>query len=93
MAVTAARVSVTDAATKLDTADGDNRYMSRVIVANPAASGVTVDLGGSTVTSGAGYELAPGEQTPPLQLEPGDDLYAIAPAVQSVTLQVLELGV
>lgn len=91
MAALGRRVTVGDVAVKLNSAETDNMWSSAIDVKNPAGSGPTVDLGGAGVVSGAGYELAPGSSKS-FALG-GDDLYAIAPAAQSVDLEVLELGI
>lgn len=84
------RVAVTDAATEVVAGRVGSGYRS-VVVVNPTASGADVDLGGPDVVSGQGLVLAQGDRVT-LQLERNDELFAIAPAAASATLQVLEAG-
>lgn len=54
--------------------------------------GGAVDLGGSAVTSGSGYQLAAGE-TVTLDLEITEEVYAISAATASNVVHVLEQSV
>lgn len=89
MAVTAARVSVATTATRLDTGTVGGMSRSALLVRNAGAA--TVDLGGSTVTSGAGFELAAGESAS-IDVVFGDGgVYGIA-AAGTVSCHVLQVG-
>lgn len=59
MAATSSRVTVTSAATRLDTSTAGGMSTSALLIRNRGAS--AVDLGGPTVVSGAGFQLDPGE--------------------------------
>lgn len=73
-AVTAARVACTTSATAVFANTADN-LSRRVLVRNPTAN--SVYLGGSTVASGTGFELAAGDAMSTV-LEGGDTLYCIS---------------
>lgn len=89
MAVSGKRVSVTTAATRLDTADSDVVAGKSLAITNAGAA--AVDLGPSTVTTGAGYSLGAGASVS-LDLNAGEQLFAIA-ASGTVDVHVLESGV
>lgn len=90
MALTGRRVTVTDVATRIDAADTNNSTPRSLTVKN--AGSAAIDIGGSTVTSGTGYELAAGASIS-LDLEPFETLHGIAPALASQPIHVLETGV
>ena len=90
MALEGARVSVGTTPTLLSGSPGDSTSGSRITVRNPSAT-VAVDLGDSTVATGAGYELAAGAVAT-FTLDPEDPLYGVVvAATQSV--HVLRTGV
>ena len=78
------RVTVTDVATELNTPDGSGQ---RLKLKNTGAG--IIDLGGSGVTDGAGYELANGGLLD-IEVEPGGTLYGISAAAASNIVEVLE---
>lgn len=86
MSVSGRRVTVTTTATLLSTATVSGQSIA---VTNKGAA--AVDLGGSTVATGAGYSLAV-DATASTDLDPGEELYAIA-ASGTVDVHVLETGV
>lgn len=90
MAVSGRRVTVTTTATRLDTADVDTQAGSRLTLRNADAA-VTVDLGASDVTSGAGYGLTAAAV---VELVHGSDeaVYGIV-AAGTVVVHVFETGV
>lgn len=90
--IASARVVVTNAPTRLDTTLNPP-YTGRgaLLVNNPATNTVSVEIGGATVAAGAGYTLAPGDPPLVLQLNPGEDVYAISNGA-NVTVQVLQGG-
>lgn len=88
MAVSAQQVTVGTSATQLSVADTDAISGESLAIYN--GSGSTVYLGGSGVTTGAGFPLATGT-TLTVDLTPGSSLYAIA--ASSVTISVLAVGV
>jgi hypothetical protein len=92
LAASARRVDVTDTPTRLSTPPSDSVAGAALDVHNPAGSGDTVDLGGPAVATGAGYALAPGESKA-MTFMGDDELWAVAPAAQTVTVHVLELGI
>lgn len=82
------RVDVTATATAIAT--GKASRGNSVIIRNPSGNG-TIDLGGSDVTDGTGFELAAGESiTVPLALD--ETVYGIAAAAQTETVHVLRTG-
>lgn len=83
MAVQAARVTVATSATRLDADETDSPPGKSVTFTNRDAS-VSVDIGPSTVTSGAGYELKPGTSIS-MDLNSGESVYGI---VASGTVRV-----
>lgn len=90
MAVVGARVSVGTSATRLDASSPtDSVSGQRVTVCNRGSA--AVDIGGSGVTSGAGYRLDPGDTWSDV-LSSGDDVYAIA-ASGTVDVHVTRVGV
>lgn len=89
MAVTGARVTVTDEATAIVGDDTNTMSTGRTRVRNEG--GATIDLGGLDVASGAGYELADHGEIEVLLIG-GDTLYGIAASGGSVEIQVLECG-
>ena len=89
MALTGKRVTATTTATRLDTADTDTVAGKSVALKNAGAA--SVDLGASTVTSGAGYELAAGAAVS-IDLGAGESVYAIT-ASGTAVVHVIETGV
>jgi hypothetical protein len=89
MTLNARRVSVGIAAIRLDSADADSRADKSIAITNAGAA--AVDLGGSDVTSGAGYSLAAGA-TITLDLGSSEQLFAIA-ASGTVDVHVIETGI
>jgi hypothetical protein len=86
VSIAAARVTVTTSATALDAPDpGSGSY--DVLVRNRGTA--SVDLGGSDVTTGAGFELAAGDV---LTFQGNEILYAVA-ASGTVRVDVLRAGV
>lgn len=90
MAVSAASVTVATTATVLTSAESDDRAGFSVLVKVPA-EGATVYLGGSGVTTGAGYPLAEGEAMA-FDLSPGESLFGIV-ASGTQAVNVLRSGV
>lgn len=93
MTIASSRINVTDVATVLE-ASQNPAYTTRgaLLITNRSSNTVTVDVGGAGVTSGAGYRLAPGDAPLAMQLAAGEGVYAIAPAGQNVTLDVMQGG-
>lgn len=94
MAITGRRVTVTDAPTLLSTRPTDKGHPGSALLVRVPADGVgPVDVGDDTVTTGEGYELAPGD--PPLAwvLDWNESVYAVAADGQSVVVHVAEEGV
>jgi hypothetical protein len=86
MTVSAARVTVSSVAVALNTASTDG---TTLVVKNLDATNAA-DIGGSTVTAGAGFPL-PGSATPVATtffLKPGDVLFAIRSTANDVVLAV-----
>lgn len=83
MAVTAARVTVSTTAVALNTADSTGQ---RLVIKNTSAN--AADLGASTVTAGAGFDLA-ADATVTVELDSGEVLYAIRSDAEDATLAVL----
>jgi hypothetical protein len=90
MTLAGRRVTVADTATRIDAADTDNTTRRSLRVTNAGAA--AVDLGGSGVTSGAGYSLAAGASID-ITLGYDEALYGIAAATTSQPVHVLETGV
>ena len=90
MTVLAASVTVATTATLLSSSTDDSAYGHSLLVKVPAG-GQTVFLGGSDVTSAAGYPLAAGESCA-FDLGSGDVLYGIV-AATTQALSVLRTGV
>lgn len=93
MATVGKRVTVTTAPTKLNSASSgatDPTIGSSLTVRNRHAT-ASVDVGGVTVASGAGFELLAGESIP-MDVGRGEDVYAIC-ASGTVVCHVLEVGV
>lgn len=89
MALRGRRVTVTTAATRLDSQDSDATSGQAIAVTNAGAT--AVDIGDATVATGSGYELAAGA-TVSLELASDEALYAVA-ASGTVVIHVLETGV
>lgn len=89
MAVTAQRVTVSTVAVALNT-DTDTRGGTSLVVKNTSAN--AADLGPSTVTAGTGFDLAAGATLGPVELGPGEVLYAIRSAAADATLAVVRMG-
>lgn len=83
MAVTAARVTASTVAVALNSASTSGLTL---VLKNTSAD--AADLGPSTVTPGAGFDLAAGA-TVTVALDPGDVLYAIRSAAADATIAVL----
>lgn len=89
MAAPGFRVTVTTSATRLDTQTAGGMGRSSIALKN--MGGVTVDLGSSTVTAGAGYPLAAGESLS-LDLVAADAGIYGAAASGSCVVAVLQVG-
>jgi hypothetical protein len=89
MAVVGSRVTVATTATRLDTSTAGNMARSSVLVRNRGAA--AVDLGGSGVTSGAGFQLDPGEAVDVDIVASDSGLYGIA-ASGTVRCDVIQVG-
>lgn len=83
MAVSAARLTVGTSPVALNTAAGCGE---RLTVFNGSAN--AADLGGPTVAAGAGYSL-PANTSVSLELDPGDQVFAIRSAAADAVLSVL----
>jgi hypothetical protein len=93
MATVGKRVTVTTAATKLNSSSSgstDPTIGSSLSIRNRHAS-ASVDVGASGVVSGAGFELLAGESIT-MDVGRGEDVYAIC-ASGTVICHVLEVGV
>ncbi|MCY1141712.1 hypothetical protein OWR29_27255 [Actinoplanes sp. Pm04-4] len=86
MAVTAQRITASTTPVALNTAAGSGE---RLIIKNTSAN--AADLGGPTVAAGAGFDLAAGATVGPIDLDPGDVVYAIRSAAADATLSVLRV--
>lgn len=86
MTVSARRVTVGTAATRLDT---DSPFTRSVLVENVGAEACF--LGGADVTAATGKTLAAGGSIT-LDVHTGDALYAIVPGPGTVDVEVLESG-
>jgi predicted transcriptional regulator len=82
MAISAQRFTVSTSAVALNTASQDG---TRLIIKNTSAN--AADLGASTVTAAAGFDLATGA-TVTITLKAGDVLYAIRSGASDATLAV-----
>lgn len=91
MAVDSDRVTVTDTATKISAVDGSPVAGHSLTVINRHATD-SIDLGGSGVVSGAGFELKASENVT-VDLSEGEELFGIAAAAGSVEVHVLYVGV
>jgi hypothetical protein len=90
MTVHAARVSVTNTATRIDgSADADYSPGEQCMVRNRDTTN-SVFLGGSDVTAAAGFEVLPGEAVP-ISLVAGDTLWGIT-ASATVVCHVIQSG-
>lgn len=90
MAVTAERVSVGDTATALNAAESDNVSGSSLVLFHNGST--NVDVGGSGVTSGGGFQLAPGD-TLSAEIPGGEQLFAISASTETNEIHVLRSGV
>lgn len=93
MAIAGRRVTVPDTATVLVSRGGNptaGNAGKSVAITN--RGGGAVDLGGSGVTSGGGYQLASGE-TVTIEMEITEEIYAISAAAASNVVHVLEQSV
>lgn len=90
MTVLAASVSVGTSATLLSSSTDDGAYGHTVAVKVPTG-GATVSLGGSAVTTAAGFPLAAGESAT-FDLGSGDALYGIVVS-GTQAVNVLRTGV
>lgn len=84
MAITAARVTVSTTAVALNTASTAG---STIVIRNVDTTD-TCELGGSGVTAGTGFPLAPNAQVA-LDLDAGDVVFAIRSAAADVDVAVL----
>lgn len=90
MALTSRAVSVATTATRLDTVDEtDSVFGSSVAVHNNGAA--TVFVGGSSVTTAAGFPVAAGTSVS-LDVQTAEGLWGIV-ASGTVEVRVLEVGV
>jgi len=83
MAVSAQRIVASTSAVALNTASTSGQKLT---IKNTSAN--AADLGASTVTAGAGLDLAAGA-TVQVALQPQDVLYAIRSAAADATIAVL----
>ena len=90
MAISAQRLTISTTPVALNT-DSDTRSGCTLVIKNTSAN--AADLGPAGVTAGAGFDLAAGATTPPLELGPGEVLYGIRSAAADATLAVLRMGV
>jgi hypothetical protein len=81
------RVTVTTARTLILTREADSRL---VWISNPGP--LDVDIGGATVTSGAGYVLSATKQLGPVSVEPTEVLYGVTTTGTSQVIHVLTVG-
>lgn len=91
MAVTSERVTVSTVAVALNATESGAVSGAKLSLTNRHATD-SVDLGPSTVTAGAGYELKPA-QTLQIDVPHGEQLFAIRSAAADVIVHVLRLGV
>lgn len=97
MAVAGVRVSVTDAATALDAATDDAYGGEGLVVRN--RSQVAIDIGGSDVVVGSGFELLPGASpdwvgdTVTVPLSPQERAYGRAATAGPHRVDVLRVSV
>jgi hypothetical protein len=89
MPIKAARITVTDAATAIAGDEDETLEPATLIVRNRGSE--SVDLGGSNVTSGAGFELKTTEREE-ITLARGEQLFGIAATGKSVRIDVLKVG-
>lgn len=82
MAVTSSRVTVTTSATALVPTDGS---VASIVAHNKGSA--SIDIGGASITTGTGFELAAGEAFT-MDLNPGEIPYGIA-ASGTVRVDVL----
>jgi hypothetical protein len=90
VALTSERVTVSATAVALNTEVGAVSG-TRLLIKNRHATD-SVDLGGSGVTAGAGYELKPADPPLELFLPHGEQIYAIRSAAADVVVHVIRLG-
>ena len=86
MAVSHQRITVSTSAVALNSASAGSG--ERLIISNGSAN--AADLGASTVTAGTGFGLAAGA-TISVELDPGDQIFAIRSAAADAVLGVLRL--
>lgn len=84
--VDGARISVDETRDKI----ADSREANSFLLTNRHAT-ESVDLGGSAVTTGNGYELKAGESIELTLTGRDNDLYAVAAAGKTVSVHVLKL--
>lgn len=87
MAATGTRVTVGNTPTALNVADSDTSF----VVLRCRTAATSVDVGGSTVTTGAGFELSTAEELR-LQLQAGEVLFAVH-AVGGARVDVLRTSI
>lgn len=87
MSTDGGRVTVTTARTLVISRESDGRV---VWISNPGP--LDVDLGGTTVTSGAGYVLASTKQLGPMEIEPAEVIYGVTSTGTSQVIHVLTVG-
>lgn len=91
MAVKGARIALTNAVAPLNVnAAGDVTPGQSILITNRSA--VTIDIGGSDVTSGAGYPVDAGDSFSAV-LEHGEIVYAIGPSAGPHAVAVFQSGV
>lgn len=91
MAVSAVSVTVATTATQLSAASETDRASGHSVLVKVPSGGATVYIGGSGVTTAAGYPVAAGEAFS-FDLSPGDDLYGVV-AADTQAVNVLRTGV
>lgn len=88
MAAVGSQVSVTTTATRLDTSTAAGMGRSSLMVRNMGT--VTIDLGGSTITAGTGFQLRAGESLS-IDIASSDPIFGIV-ASGTATVHVLQVG-
>ncbi len=89
MACSGKRVTVGTSPVRLDDDETDGVAGRSIIVKAGSAS---VDIGGASVSAGAGYGLTPGDAPFSTELDVREAVYAVA-ASGTVVLQVFERGI
>jgi hypothetical protein len=91
MAATSGQVTVSTTAVALNAAETDVVGGTVLYVKNTDATNGAA-LGGSAVAAGTGFRLPAGVTLGPIELAPGEQLYAIRTGAADVTVDVLRLG-